>query len=313
MRYIRLILDFYHPWANNAGFYYGRDLGYFKEEGIDLDIHTLDPYRGDSLERIIRGEAQFAYNYPNRLMMQNETGARLLSIAACNSRSFEALVYDERHDIRGFADLEDRVVGVPRSPRVRAILRYMMAKAGKDPERVTFREFYPNEPDPLDIQRGEIDCVYGTFWGWEGIIARLEDKHIAWKEVAELGAPYCHTQIIGVREEFANESPELVHSFLRATYRGFRAAAEQPAKAAKSMVLVAPYYTPFQFEKTIEGIASTWNLVDWGRHNHELIQTYTVWLGEHGFIQDPMGHGNDFTDRFLPRAERGETLDQRAE
>lgn len=313
LRYIRLVLDFYHPWANNVGFYYGRDLGYFAEEGIDLDIHPYDPYRGDSLERVLRGEADVAYNYPNRLMMQNEAGAKLLSVAACNSRSFEALIYDTRTDIRGFEDLENRVVGVPRSPRVRAILRYMMEKAGKDPDKVIFREFYPNEPDPLDIARGKIDCVYGSFWGWEGILARLEDEHIAWKEVSELGAPYCHTQIIAVRESLAEESPELVRGFLRATYRGFLAAAKEPEEAAKSMVMVAPYFTPYQFAQAIAGIALTWNLAEWGRHDHELIHRYAQWLGEHGFLKDPTGHANDFTDRFLPETERGESLVQRAE
>ncbi|HHT26369.1 MAG TPA: ABC transporter substrate-binding protein [Firmicutes bacterium] len=300
MRYIKLVLDFYHPWANNCGFYYGRDLGFYKAEGIDLDIVSYDPYRGDSLGRLLADEADFAYNYPNRLMLRNEAGDNLLSIAACNNRSFEALIYDKRHPITSFAELEDKVVGVPRSPRVRAVLKYMMAKAGKDPARVSFKEYYPNEPDPLDIHKGVVDCIYGTFWGWEGVLACLQDENIAWKEVSELNAPYCHTQIIAVKKSFAHQDPQLVRGFLRATYKGFAAAAEQPTQAAESMVLVAPYYSKSQFTASITAIAETWHLDAWGRHNMPLIAAYAHWLAAHGFLEAEKGHDKYFTDEYLP-------------
>lgn len=305
MRYTRLVLDFYHPWANNAGFYFGRDLGYFAAEGIDLDIVSYDPFRGDSLGRILADEADFAYNYPNRLMKRNEEeDGSLLSIAACNSRSFEALIYDERTAIKGFGDLEDKVVGVPRSPRVRAILRYMVAKEGKDPNRVTFREYYPAEPDPLEIAAGAFDCVYGTFWGWEGVLAKRRESRIAWKEVSELGAPYCHTQIIGVTRRLVETDPDLVRGFLRASYRGFRAAAEKPPEAARSMIMVAPYYSPAEFTAAIEAIRETWNLQAWGSHDIPLIREYSVWLAEHGFLDRSGNHHEvDFTDRYLPGQE----------
>ncbi len=305
MKYTRLILDFYHPWANNVGFYYGRDLGYFAEEGIDLDIVPYDPYRGDSLERLAKGEAEFAFNYPNRLMKRNEEGDELLSIAACNNRSFEALIYDRRFSIRDFADLEDKVVGVPHSPRVRAVLRYMVAQAGKDPDRVTFREYFPAEPDPLDIARGEYDCAYGTFWGWEGVLAKLKEECIEWKEVSELGAPFCHQKIIAVTQALASDDPQRVKGFLQATYRGFKAAAERPRKAAESMVMVAPYYSAVQFEESIRAIRESWSLDAWGKHNDGLIEAYAGWLAAHGFLEQAAGHaGVDFTDRYLPTPER---------
>ncbi|MBA7696178.1 hypothetical protein ES703_104820 [subsurface metagenome] len=116
MRYIQMVLDFYHPWANNAGFYLGREKGFYEEEGIDLDIRSYDPYRGDALQRVYRKEADFAFNYPHRLMKLNEEGAHLVSVAACNSRSFEALIYDDRKDIRGFEDLEGSSCASPSFP-----------------------------------------------------------------------------------------------------------------------------------------------------------------------------------------------------
>ena len=295
-----MVLDFYHPWANNAGFYLGREKGFYEEEGIDLDIRSYDPYRGDALQRVYRKEADFAFNYPHRLMKLNEEGAHLVSVAACNSRSFEALIYDDRKDIRGFEDLEGKVIGVPRSPRVLTKLKYMMKRAGRDPGKVTLKEFYPTEPDPLKIQEGLIDCIYGSYWGWEALLAQLAEPYINWKEISELGAPYCHNHVIAVDQRLASESPGLIRGFLKATFMGFREAEAHPDEAAEAMIMVAPTFTLYQFEKIIEKISNTWNIGNWGRHNYSLIASYSRWFAEQGFISEAEGHEADFTDEFLP-------------
>jgi NitT/TauT family transport system substrate-binding protein len=300
MKYVRLNLDFYHPWANNAGYYVARAHNHYKREGIELDITSYDPYRQDSLHRLLRGEIEIACNYPQRLMLHTEQGADPISIAAVNSTTFESLVFDDRRPIHTVKDLEHKKIGTPHSPRVRQVLRYLMEHAGADPASLQFVEYYPAEPDPLLIEKGEIDAIWGTYWSWEGVLARLKNHHISWFKAPELGAPYIHNSILAVRKKTTEEEGDLLRGFLKATKQGFKEAAENPGEAAEIMVMVAPTFTTKEFKAAIEACAPTWNIDQWGRHNPALITEYAQWLASQNILTNGEGHHRSFTQEFLP-------------
>lgn len=305
MKYVRMNLDFYHPWANNAGYYLARANGHYEREGIDLDITSYDPYRQDSLHRLLRGEVEVACNYPQRLMLHAEKGADLLSVAAVNSTTFESLIYDNRWPIESVKALEGKTVGTPHSPRVRQVLRYMMQKAGADPGTLNFVEYYPAEPNPLHIEKGKIDAVWGSYWSWEGVLARMENTHITWHRAPDLGAPFIHNQILAVQRRTAEENPDLVRGFLRASRKGFEEAAADPQKAAESMVMVAPNFSVEQFTAAVRACAPTWNISVWGSHDLENIRSYARWLASQellgrDFVEKEAELLGSFSQDFLP-------------
>jgi NitT/TauT family transport system substrate-binding protein len=300
MTYARLNLDFYHPWANNAGYYVARERGYYREVDIDLDITAYDPFREDSLHRLAAGEIDVACNYPQRLMKHTEDGDELLSVAAVNTTTFESLIYDRRKPVDKLLDLEGRRVATPRSPRVRQVLRRVMEEHAADPAAVEFVEYYPGEPDPLEIETGAFDAVWGSYWGWEGILSRRANEHITWYTAPELGAPSIHNQILAVTRERAEGDGAFVRAFLRATARGFRDAAADPGRAAEVMVMVAPTFSRAQFAAAIAACAPTWGLDAWGGHDLDLIRPYAQWLTGEGFLSWTKGHDGEFTDAFLP-------------
>ena len=306
MKYVRMNLDFYHPWANNAGYYVARAHGHYEKEGIDLDITSYDPYRQDSLHRLLRGEIDVACNYPQRVMLHIEKGERLLSVAAVNSTTFESLIYDDRRPIESVKDLEGKTVGTPASPRVRQVLRYVMEREGADPNRIGFVEYYPAEPDPLHIEEGRIDAVWGSYWSWEGVLSRLENPHITWHRAPDLGAPYIHNQILAVRSETAGEDPDFVRAFLRATRKGFEEAAADPQDAAKVMVMVAPTFSEHAIAEAVRACAPTWNLSAWGSHDLANIRSYAHWLASQNLLGRDIAESDEelpwaFSQDFLPR------------
>ena len=300
MKYMRLNLDFYHPWANNAGYYVARARGYYEEEGIDLDITSYDPYRDDSLHRLIRGEVDIACNYPQRLFLHTEKGDEAVSVAAVNSTTFESLIFDDRKPIESVRDLENKTVGTPRSPRVRQVLWFLMEKNGVDPAKVKFVEYYPAEPDPLIIETGEIDAVWGSYWSWEGVLSKLRNPHISWFQSPKLGAPFIHNQVLAVRKETAESDPNLVRAFLSATKKGFTEAAASPEAAAEVMIKAAPMFTAEDFSAAVTACAPTWNLENWGAHDMENIQSYASWLKSQDLLKSDEGHLGAFFQDFLP-------------
>jgi len=109
-----------------------------------------------------------------------------------------------------------------------------------------------------------------------------------------------HNQILAVARERADSEPELVRAFLRATARGFAAAAADPQAAAGAMVMVAPMFARAQFAAAVATCAPTWSLDDWGRHDEELVRTYAGWLADEAFLSWRAGHESAFSNDFLP-------------
>ena len=54
------MLEYFHPWTNDAGFYAAAAAGHYEAQGLDVEIVVGDPLRGDALSHLVRDEADFA-------------------------------------------------------------------------------------------------------------------------------------------------------------------------------------------------------------------------------------------------------------
>lgn len=302
---LTLHLDSSRHWANQAGYLMAQEKNFYQEEGINLRIRAADPQGAgsgadDSLHRLSRGEVDVACNHPQRLMRHVELGDDVLSVAAVNDSGFESLIFDNRRPVTKMLDLEGNRVSTPPSARVQHMLRTVMEQHGADPDRVEFVERDGGQQDPLQIQNGRFDAVWGGYWAWDGVLSQLECDQIDWYTAPELGAPDIHHSVLAVRGEVAREYPELIRAFLRATFRGFTAAAKAPEIAAAGMARIEPRYSPEALAAAISASASTWNLQGWGSHDMSLVGDYATWLVREGFLYWFQRHDSGFTDAFLP-------------
>jgi putative hydroxymethylpyrimidine transport system substrate-binding protein len=86
MVHISLVQEYFHPWPNSAGFHMARAHGLYERAGIDLELRTVDPGRGDGLAYLTAGAADAAVFPSNRLLVRREAGEPLVAIAAVNQR-----------------------------------------------------------------------------------------------------------------------------------------------------------------------------------------------------------------------------------
>jgi NitT/TauT family transport system substrate-binding protein len=175
-----------------------------------------------------------------------------------------------------------------------------MGEHAAEPARVELIEYGAGDPDPLEMASGAFHAAWGYPWARNGVLARAGSEDIAWYTAPELGTPYTHHRVLAVSGARAETEPELIRAFLRATYRGFLAAAADPPGAAAVLAGAVPEISADALELSVRACIPTWALEAWGRHDRELLLPYARWAASEGLLSWAQGHGGEFSDAYLP-------------
>ena len=76
---ITVMLDWV-PNTNHTGLYVAKDKGYFKEQGLEVEI--IQPSEGGTSQLVATGKAQFGVSYQEDVTMARANGIPVVSIAA---------------------------------------------------------------------------------------------------------------------------------------------------------------------------------------------------------------------------------------
>ena len=302
-RKIKVVLEYFHPWPNSAGFYVARERGWYARSGLDVELATYDPGRGDSLSYLARGEADFAVFPANRLLVRREAGEALLSVAAINHRAMETIASVTGRGIERPRDLAGRRLAMNPTPRGLAMVRHLVAVDGGDPDAVDIVDAGTRELTFADLDEGSIaDASFGSYWAWEMVRDRFpRQRRVVWP-VDTIGAPGYHSYLLGTSKDLVDFEPEVVQAFLAATELGFHQAATEQAYALSVLDTVIPYFEREALRDSLRLIAPTWfdSVGRWGRHSAELMRGYAAWLTEHGVLRDADAWRGAATNALLP-------------
>lgn len=301
MRTLRICLEYYVPWTNDIEYQLAIERGWYREVGIDLRQVLPDPFLGDTLEHVTRGEADFGVFPPNRLFVRHEAGQPLLAIAAINQRAMETILTLAGNGIERPRELTGRRVALNPTPRGIAMVRHLIAADGGNPDDSELIDSGPREVNAEDLKDGLADAFFGAYWAWDALFGNVtEEERVAWP-IDEIGAPPYHSYLLGTRAAFADEEPELITAFLAATERGFRAAAADPELALAVARQAIPYVRPELIARSLSVLPGSWfHAGEWGRNRNELHEPYAAWLVEHGILSDPNVWTRATTNAFLP-------------
>ena len=301
MTRVSLMLEYFHPWPNSAGFYLARERGWYEAEGLDLEIRVFDPVRGDTLAHLLRDEVHFGVFPSNRLLVRRESAAPLIGIAAINHGGLETIQTVKQSGITRPRELAGRRLAMGPTPRGIAMVSHLVASDGGNPEAVIIVDNRGREFTVDDIAAGEFDATFGGYWAWDALFGTLpESERITWR-VDDIGAPPYHSYLLGTQESLVQNQPELVRRFLGATARGYLAAIADPAAALAAMERVTPYFPRPILKRSIDLISASWTYEGrWGEQRAGLLAPYAEWLHRHGILRSQDGWRNAVTNDLLP-------------
>ncbi|KJL26638.1 putative thiamine biosynthesis protein [Microbacterium azadirachtae] len=283
---LSLALEYFHPWPNAAGFYVAREHGWYHDLGIELEIRTVDPGLGDTLEHVHTGRADLGVFPTNRLLVRRERGEPIQAIAAVNQRGLETIRTLESSGIRSLADLAGRRLALNPTPRGLAIVRDLITRAGADPDQVELIDVGARELTADDLEAGLADATFGSYWSWDILLSERADRpERVWRVDEELGIQY-HSYLLGGLSNSLDTG--LVKRFLQATEAGFAHAAHHQDAATALFARVTPYFPHQIIRRSMQLVAPTWfHDGQWGTIRAEAMAPYAHWLASKKILARP--------------------------
>lgn len=279
---ISVALDWY-PWANHTGLYLARDRGYYRAEGLEVELYVpANPE--DGLKLVAAGKDTFGISYQTDVLLARGEGVPVTSIAAMVQVPLNSIMSLKTSNITRPKHLEGKKIGSAGLPSDDALLATMLAHDGADPAKV---EVINVGFDLMPALLGKrVDAVIGAYWVHESILAELQGQPVNVMRVEEYGVPPYYELVIVAADQTVARQADLARRFLRATARGYADAAADHKAAVDLLVKVNPETNRPVEEQGLPLLAPLWTkgAAYFGQQTAARWQAYADWLKSRGVL-----------------------------
>ncbi len=231
-----LQLNWFHL-ADHSPIYMALKKGYYKEENLDLGV-VRGAGSADSAKKIDLKQAEIGISDAPTVITAITKGANLKIVAVVFDKAGNNAFFKKSANIRSPKDLVGKKIAVPPADSHRVLWPAFASLNKIDPNSVTLVNVKPEGKQAI-VAAGEVDAsfdLYTSYAIWEKVLGKGNVGHLLW---ADYGLPiYGHTYFVNT--ELEQKNPKLIERFLRATHKGWRDAAANPAEAIDAMVAAVP-------------------------------------------------------------------------
>jgi ABC-type nitrate/sulfonate/bicarbonate transport system substrate-binding protein len=294
---VKVALD-WTPNTNHTGLYVAKDLGYYAEEGLDVEI--VQPGAAGSDTMVTSGEAAFGISAQEGLTLARLQGVPLVSIAAIIQHNTSGFAAPVDRNIKSPKDFEGKTYGGWGSPAEEAAMKAIMDPEGGDVKKVKLISI--GEADYFTAVKRDIDFAW-IFYAWTGIEAELRGEPLDMLYLKDY-APQLdyYTPVLTTSEKQIAENPDLVKAFLKATSKGYQYAIDHPEEAAATLSKAVP-----DLDAELVLASQKWlspkykdDAPRWGEQKTEVWQNYGDWMYDLKLLDKPLDAASAFTNDFLP-------------
>lgn len=294
------VLD-WTPNTNHTGIYVADKLGYFKEEGLELEI--VQPPEDGAESLVAAGQADFGVSFQDTIASAyaQDEPMPITHIAALVQHNTSGIITLKDKNVNSPKDLEGLKYATWGLPVEQAILKNVVEKDGGDFSKI---ELIPsNITDVITGLETNVDAVW-IFYAWDGIAAKVMNKetnYFAFKDINPVFDYYTPTLVTS--NSLIEENPEKIKAFLRACEKGYQYAIDHPKEAGEILLEASPELdeklvlsSQEYLAKEYIADAKSWGFIDANRWN-----TFYAWLYENKLIEKEIPDNFGFTNDYLPQ------------
>lgn len=297
---VTVVLD-WTPNTNHTGLYTALENGYYKDQGLDVEI--VQPPEGGAASLVASGKADFGISYQEEVTYAKTSDDPLpiKAIAAVIQHNSSGFASPKDKNIKTPKDFEGKIYGGWGSESETAAIKAVMEKTGADFDKVTIADI--GQDDFFTATTNSVDFAW-IYEGWDVVQAKLKNFDLNFIPLNQFDKRLdYYTPVIISNETLLNDNPELAKKFMKATTEGYQFAIDNPEEAAKILVKHAPEIDEELAIESQKFLASKYkdDAPRWGEMKDEVWNNYTAFLKEYGLINKNLKPEDAYTNEFLPQ------------
>lgn len=294
---VKVVLD-WTPNTNHTGLYVALDQGFYKEQGLDVEI--IQPGASGADTMVASGEVQFGVSYQENVTHARTQDVPLVSIAAIIQHNTSGFASPAAKNITRPKDFEDKTYVGFGGPGEEAVIDSLMQLDNADASKVKI--INGGDIDFFTAMHKDVDLAW-IFYGWTGIEAELRGEKlnvVYLKDYSEKLDYY--TPILVTNEKMIETQPDIVRAFMQATAQGYQYAIEKPEEAGQILLKHVPDLDAALVVASQKWLASKYqdDAERWGLQKESVWQNYADWMLEYKLLDKELDVKSAFTNEFIP-------------
>ena len=296
---ISIVLD-WTPNTNHTGLFVAKELGYFKEEGLE-NVEIVQPPEGSTTALIGAGGAQFGISFQDTLAksFSSDSPVPVTAVAAIIQHNTSGIISLKEKGIDSPKKLEGHKYATWDDEIEKAILKKIITDDGGDFSKV---KMIPNTvTDVVTALKTDIDAVW-VYYAWDGVATELAGLQTNFLNFADYGEELdYYSPVIIANNDYLKKNPEEAKKVLRAIKKGYEYAIANPEEAAKILVKNAPELKLELVIKSQKWLASKYkaDVAEWGVIDQNRWDLFYEWLFKNGLIKKEILKGYGFSNDYL--------------
>lgn len=295
---ITIVLDWV-PNTNHTGLFVAKDKGYFKDEGLNVEI--VQPPEGSTTGLIGAGGAEFGISFQDTLARTFQKKDRLpvTAVATIIQHNTSGLISLKKSKINRPKALENKVYGTWDDPIEQAMIKKLVEDDGGDFSKVTL---IPYSWDVEKALNTNTDATW-VYYAWDGIAAKVKGLETNYLPVRDYSEDLdFYTPVIIANNSYLDNNKEEAKAVLRAIKKGYIFAINNPEESAKILVNNSPELDENMVIESQKWINNEYisDVDRWGYIDKDRWNRFYDWLDNNNLIENKIPANFGFSNEYLP-------------
>ncbi len=227
---VRVAMD-WTPNTNHTGMYVAKAKGWYKSQGINLEIL---PYSANvsSSSLVLSGKADVGISTTEDIVAYNAKKQPLVALGAIVQHNTSGFIVRSDSGINSPKDLDGKVYGGYGSLSENAVVSEVIKKDGGTGD---FKNVTLNVEAMQALESKKIDFVW-AFEGWEVIEAKHDGVATKFFPITSYGIPDGPNLAYAATPGQIKQQPDILKRFMAATAQGYEYARRYPKESAQLLI-----------------------------------------------------------------------------
>jgi putative hydroxymethylpyrimidine transport system substrate-binding protein len=224
LKKVTVMLDWY-PNAVHSFLYVAQEKGYFKKEGLDVQIQ-MPADSNDPLKLAAANKIDVALSYQPQVLMSRAENIPVQSFGAIVRHPLNALMVPKNGPVKSPKDLEGKTVGEAGLSTDDAIVDTMVKADGGDPSKV--KKVNVNMDLMAAIATKQTDSIIGGYINHEELLLDKQGHPVTAFDPTKYGVPDYYELVFVAGEKALKQNKDMYKKFMTAAREGQKYVQEHP-------------------------------------------------------------------------------------